>query len=228
VSRFLDTVEDRLGEGKAVLIFDEFELIEGKIAEGKLEADLLNYFRSLIQHRQRLVFIFTGTHRLEELSHDYWSILFNIALYRRISFLTQADATALIRKPVAGVLDIDELAVEKILNLTSCHPYFVQLICWALVNYCNSQERNYATINDVNDALKEILTSGEAHFAYIWQQANADERLALAALAHTLRQDKLWVRPSEIIETIAANGGKLEQAALVAILDRLIAQEVIE
>lgn len=227
-SRFLDTVEDTLGERKAVLIFDEFELIEGKIAEGKLEADLLNYFRSLIQHRQRLVFIFTGTHRLEEMSHDYWSILFNLALYRRVSFLTPAEAAKLIRQPVAGTLDIDALAVEKIIALTRGHAYFTQLICWALVNHCNANERNYATLNDVNDALQEILASGEAHFAYIWQQADPTERLALAAVAHTIRPGKDWARPAEILETLAENGGQMTQSTLVDILDQLTRQDVLE
>ncbi len=227
-SRFLDTVEDTLGERKAVLIFDEFELIESKIAEGKLEADLLNYFRSLIQHRHRLVFIFTGTHRLEEMSHNYWSILFNLALYRRVSFLTPADTAKLIRAPVAGTLDIDALAVEKIIALTSGHAYFTQLICWALVNHCNANERNYATLNDVNDALQEILASGEAHFAYIWQQADPTERLALAAVAHTIRPGKDWARPAEILETLADGGGQMSQAALVDLLDRLTRQDVLE
>jgi hypothetical protein len=78
-NRFLDSLEDRLGQRRLVLMFDEFELIETKIDAGKLDADLLGYFRSLMQHRQGLLFIFTGTHRLEEMSHDYWSILFNIA-----------------------------------------------------------------------------------------------------------------------------------------------------
>jgi WD40 repeat protein/AAA+ ATPase superfamily predicted ATPase len=228
-SRFLDALEDSLGDRRAVLMFDEFELIETKIADGKLDADLLGYFRSLMQHRDRVVFIFTGTHRLEEMSHDYWSILFNIALYRRVSFLSTADAAQLIRKPVAGALDVDELAVEKIINLTSGHPYFIQLICWALVNHCNTQRRNYATINDVNDAVQEMLATGEAYFAYIWQQATEDERLALTGLAHTLRPGKAWARPSEILEMLAAAGDThTQRAALVDVLDQLVAQEVLE
>jgi WD40 repeat protein/AAA+ ATPase superfamily predicted ATPase len=228
-SRFLDALEDSLGDQRAVLMFDEFELIETKIADGKLDADLLGYFRSLMQHRDRVVFIFTGTHRLEEMSHDYWSILFNIALYRRVSFLSTADAAQLIRKPVAGALDVDELAVEKIINLTSGHPYFIQLTCWALVNHCNTQRRNYATINDVNDAVQEMLTTGEAYFAYIWQQATEDERLALTGLAHTLRPGKAWARPSEILETLAAAGDtQTQRASLVDVLDQLVAQEVLE
>jgi WD40 repeat protein len=228
-NRFLDALEDQLGDQRVVVMFDEFELIESKIAQGKLDADLLDYFRSLMQHRSRLIFIFTGTHRLEEMSQDYWSIFFNIALYRRVSFLSLDEAARLIREPVAGALDIDELAVEKIINLTNGHPYFIQLICWALVNHCNAQERSYATINDINQVLQEILTTGEAHFAYIWQQASGAERLALAGLAHTLRPGKMWARPAEILETLAAGGDRqTRRADLVSTLDQLVTQEVLE
>jgi hypothetical protein len=126
-------------------------------------------------------------------------------------------------------LDVDELAVEKMINLTNGHPYFIQLICWALVNHCNAQERSYATINDINQVLQEILTTGEAHFAYIWQQASSTERLALTGLAHTLRPGKMWARPAEILETLVAGGDKQTQRTdLVSALDRLVTQEVLE
>jgi AAA+ ATPase superfamily predicted ATPase len=228
-NRFVDKLEDSLNGRRVVVMFDEFELIEDKIVEGKLDANLLGYFRSLVQHRDGLTFIFTGTHRLEEMSHDYWSILFNIALYRRVSFLTPADAVRLIRQPVAGSLDVDDLAVEKIINLTGGHPYFIQLICWAMVNHCNAQERNYATINDVNDVVQEILMSGEAYFAYIWQQASTLDRLALAGLAHTLQPGKAWARPAEILATLVDGGDtQTQRTVLVDALDRLVTREVLE
>jgi hypothetical protein len=228
-NRFLDSVDDGLGERHVVLMFDEFEVIERKIADGKLDADVMGYFRSLMQHRDRLAFVFTGTHRLQEMSHEYWSVLFNIALYRRVSFLDPRDAAQLIRDPVAGMLDIDELALEKILSLTNGHPYFVQLICWALVNHCNANRRNYATINDINEAVEEMLTTGEAHFAFVWHQASEPERLALAGLAHTLRPGQVSARVEEIMETLAAAGDKLmDKSSLVAILSKLADQEVLE
>jgi hypothetical protein len=227
-NRFLDALEDALDGRQLLLIFDEFELIEGKITDNKLDPEVLGYFRSLIQHRDGLVFIFAGTHRLEEMSHDYWSILFNIAVYRRVSFLERAEAVDLIRLPVKGALDVDDLAVEKVIAVTNGHPYFIQLICWALVNRCNGAERNYATLNDVNDAIDEILTTGEAHFAYIWQQATDDERLALAGLAHTLKPGKLWARPAEVAEMLEANGEPVEQSTLIDVLDGLAAQETLE
>jgi len=227
--RFLDRLEDSLGEKRVVLLFDEFEILESKIVEGKLNADLLGYFRSLIQHRRGLVFIFTGTHRLEEMSHDYWSVLFNLALYKRISYLKPEEAQRLIREPVGSTLTYDELAVEKILSLTHCHPYFTQLICFNLVNVCNEQERNYATLNDVNDAVQEILINGEAHFAYIWQRADAPERAALAGLAHSLNPGRAWASPREIQETLSEGGYTILQTpALIDALDGLVGQEVLE
>ncbi|MBK8903647.1 MAG: AAA family ATPase [Anaerolineaceae bacterium] len=228
-NRFLDRIEDNLDERRLVIMFDEFELIESKINEGKLTADLLGYFRSLMQHRQGLVFIFTGTHRLEEMSHDYWSILFNIALYRRVSFLNREDAFQLIRRPVANKLVIDELAADKIFHLTRGQAYFTQLICWALVNRCNQLRQNYATINDVNDAIEEIVRTGESHFAYVWQQANRYERLTLAALAHTIQPGKLWARPAEVAETLQIGGeNRLDREQLVSILEQLTQQEILE
>ncbi len=226
--RFLVELDEMLVDQRFLILFDEFELIEQQIREGRLDEGLLGYFRSLMQHRSSLLFIFTGTHRLEEMSHDYWSIFFNIAIYRRISFLSEADTARLVREPVEGALDVDALAVEKIYDLTRGHPYFVQLVCWALVRHCNAQERNYATINDINDAVEEILITGRANFAYIWQQAAMRDRLALAGLAQTSRPGQTWARPGEILETIRRAGGMIEPAELIRVLDSLVAGEVLQ
>ncbi|MBC7811009.1 MAG: hypothetical protein H7175_07685, partial [Burkholderiales bacterium] len=54
------------------------------------------------------------------------------------------------------------------------------------------------------------------------------ERLALAAVAHTLRPGKDWARPSEILETLANAGDtRIQQTTLVEALDKLVAQEVL-
>ncbi|MEW5869351.1 MAG: two-component regulator propeller domain-containing protein [Chloroflexota bacterium] len=227
--RFLDDLEPALAGRQVLVMFDEFELIEELIEKGRLSEDVLGYVRSLIQHRESLVFIFTGTHRLEEMSRDYWSIFFNITLYRKISFLSQAEAERLIRAPVEGLLQVDDLAVEKIIALTRSHPYFLQLLCWALVNHTNAQRRNYATLNDVNEVLEEILMTGEPYFAYIWQQARHGERLALAGLAHAMQAGQSWARPEEILASLVSGGDvQTQRDVLLADLDRLVQREVLE
>ncbi|MEZ4591469.1 MAG: hypothetical protein R3D55_10045 [Chloroflexota bacterium] len=42
-----------------------------------------------------------GTRRLEEMSADYWSVPFNIALYERITYLSEDAAIRPITEPVA-------------------------------------------------------------------------------------------------------------------------------
>src|SRR6185295_4109578 len=89
---FLPMVFKAIGQRHLLLLFDEFEELEMRVASGKLEPTIFPFFRHLMQHGDKLGFIFVGTHRLEELSADYWSILFNIALYKRVTFLNEAAA----------------------------------------------------------------------------------------------------------------------------------------
>ena len=161
-SRFLDELEGKLAEKRVVLMIDEFaEVIEAKVMRGELPPDFFGYIRSLMQHKRGLVFIFVGAHRLQELSQGYWSVFFNITLQRRISYLSESETRQLITEPVAEELTYDDNAVDKMVRVTRGHPYHVQLLCWILVNHCNEQQRNYATIHDVNQALEEILEAGK-------------------------------------------------------------------
>ncbi|MFW9917814.1 MAG: GAF domain-containing protein, partial [Candidatus Thorarchaeota archaeon] len=231
LDRFLDTFEDRLEGRRAVVMFDEFEVIEERIAKGKLEANVLQYLRSLIQHSTRLAFIFTGAHQLEELNEDYWSAFFNVALHKRVSFLQPEEAARLIREPVADALDIDEQAVQEIIRLTNAHPYFVQVICWALVNHCNASKRNRATVDDVKTVVQETLVASEAHFAYIWRQAQEIERIVLFGLARVLDEDKECVQLGEIMEELDAYGEspykRIDIVDLINALDQLVKREVL-
>ncbi len=54
--------------------------VQMRVASGTLEPTIFPFLRHLMQHAGHLGFIFVGTHRLEALSSDYWSIFFNIAL----------------------------------------------------------------------------------------------------------------------------------------------------
>jgi hypothetical protein len=227
-SRLLSDIEGELAGRKIIFMFDEFELLEERILQGKLEPESLGYLRSLMQHKDDLVFIFTGTHKLEQMSKDYWSIFFNIALHQQVSFMNNDDATRLVREPVQGKLSIDDLVVDKIHSLTHGHPYFVQLLCWALVNYCNKEQKNYATVNDLNEVLKEIVSTGDAYFAYIWTQVTPHERIIMSALAERLAPGKIAISVQELVDTIENAGVQaIDKAKAIQLLDGLTNQEIL-
>ncbi len=187
---FLPYVYEKLGNSILVIMFDEFEELEDKVESGLLDKNIFSYLRHLMQHTKQLAFIFTGSSRLEDLKTDYWSIMFNIALYKRISFLTESETKELIVKPVKEYNMIyDSLAIEKIYRLTNGHPYIIQLLCHAFVNLHNHEKKNYITIQDVNRELYKILERGHMHFDFIWDRSTIMERLVMSALTRVLQEE---------------------------------------
>lgn len=128
---FLDAVWDALGEDRLVLMLDEVVRLDEEVKAGRLDHGIFEYLRHLMQHHPRLSFIFSLGSGLEELRKDY-AYLFSVALYHRISFLEPGAARELITEPVAGHYQVAPAAVQKILAITSGHPYYTQLVCHCL------------------------------------------------------------------------------------------------
>ncbi len=209
-----------------LLVFDEFEAFENLVDDGILPPTLFPYLRHLMQHSDQLSFVFVGTRRLEEMSADYWSVLFNIALYQRIGYLSQESATQLICEPVKPYLIYDDLALDKILRVTTGHPYFLQLVCYTLVKRANTQRSGYATISDVNAALGEMLNLGEVHFAYLWQRSTSIERTLLTAIAHLMDRDQPF-HPADLVQYLEPYGIQLTPAEVTTALNRLVARDIL-
>lgn len=226
--KFLPAVRDLLPEETTILlIFDEFEAFENLVEDGILPPTIFTYLRHLMQHAHGISFIFAGTHRLEEMGTDYWSVLFNIALYRHVGFLDDEAATRLIRDPVSPNIIYDDLAVDKILRVTAGHPYFLQLVCYTLVNRANAQKTGYITISDVNAALEEMLRLGEVHFAYLWQRSSYTEKALLAAVAHLVDVDSSF-RPEELVQYLTDYSIYLDPAEVTLGLNSLVEREILE
>ncbi len=229
---FLPAVREALPPATTLLlVFDEFEAFESMVADGILPRTFFPYMRHLMQHSTGLGFVFVGTRRLEEMSADYWSVLFNIALYQKIDFLSPEAAARLICEPVAPNLIYDDLAIDKILRVTAGHPYFLQLVCYTLVKQANLHKTGYVTISDVNVALDEMLRLGEVHFAYLWQRSNPAERAVLAAAAHLMDRNEP-LHPEEIIDYLQSYSIELDPAettnSLNSLVDRDVMREVTE
>jgi hypothetical protein len=224
--KFLRTVRDLLPDDTTILlIFDEFEAFENLVNDSILPPTIFTYLRHLMQHAHGISFIFAGTHRLEEMGTDYWSVLFNIALYRHIGFLDNVAATHLIRDPVSPNIIYDDLALDKVLRVTAGHPYFLQLVCYTLVNRANNHQTGYITISDVNAALEEMLRLGEVHFAYLWQRSSYTEKALLAAVAHFVDTDTSF-RPEELVQYLNDYSIYLDPAEVTLGLNSLVEREI--
>jgi hypothetical protein len=226
-SRFLRGVIGQLGRRNLLLMFDEFEELQKRVDDGKLEAGIFSTLRNLMQHEPRVNFVFAGTHKLEELGADYWSTLFNIASYKKITFLAPGEVRRLVTEPVAPFgLEYDPLAVDMIIRVAAGHPYFTQVICHELVAYHNETRRNYLTITEIDFALERIVERGEAHFKYIWAESLPVERRVLLALAYLLNDQEV-ATPDEVEEALVRTGFSAPDGALAEALHALEARDIL-
>ncbi|UCE72901.1 MAG: HEAT repeat domain-containing protein [Methanomassiliicoccales archaeon] len=226
--QFLEDLGEALGDRYLVILFDEFESLEHAVKNGIMDPMIFSYIRNLMQHEDKLVFIFAGVHRLEEMMQDYWDVMFNIALYCRIGFLKESETRKLITYPVDGYYMLyDDLAQEKIIRATACHPYFVQLLCRFLVNRHNTEKRNYITVQDVNEELVNVIEKAKPHFDYIWTLSSSDERMLLALLADLLRKKNI-ITMADILDEYGKNNLKVSKRKISSALKSLTARDILE
>ncbi|MGD2077874.1 MAG: hypothetical protein PVH18_05800, partial [Chloroflexota bacterium] len=148
------------------------------------------------------------------------------ALYRFVGFLHPDSARRLISDPVSPNLIYDDIAVDKILRVTAGHPYFLQLVCYTLVNRANQRRSSYITISDVNSAIDEMLRLGEVHFAYIWQRSSYPERALLAASSKLMDYASPF-RPDELVRELGQYGIHLQPAQVTDGLNRLVERGIL-
>jgi len=112
-----------------------------------------------------------------------YSLLFSVALYKQISFLGRAPATELITKPVQSQYQIELAAVNKILEITSGHPYYTQLICHCLFSRWQQKPSDVMRERDVDEVLDLAIELGSANLKFVWAQSNPGEKAVMAGLA---------------------------------------------
>lgn len=228
--QFLSDIKPGLGERIIVLMLDEFEELQMRMEDGCISRTIFSNIRHLMQHEAQLIFLFCGTHKIEEMAADYWSIFFNTAVYYRLSWLKPQDAVRLIKEPVKEHLTYNDLAIEQILKMSGSQPYLVQLICRTLVNDLNARKkRNIALIDDVDDAVEAIIKKGTDHFSqHIWEDATTFERVILSALAEELTHKQLdHLGVEGIYDKIQTVSSSFTRKQMMETLEKLVAREIL-
>ena len=225
--KIVKPIEEMLENRKLVLMFDEFEELHKRVEDRKIDEDALSFLRSLMLESSKIAFIFVGTHRLTEIMGQYWSILFNIALHKKIDTLSKEDTIDLVVKPVARYnMRYQDNAKEYIYRITGGHPYFVQLLCLELVDYHNRTKKSFIDIDDINEVLEKILERGYYHFRFVWEQSEKDEKIFLAALAELENAFKM-TNSEALLSLIRKHLPHYTLEKLLDTSDRLLRREVI-
>ena len=201
---FLDEALRSLGDRTLLILMDEYELMEGKVDEGKLSPELFTFLAGLMDNKERLALIFTGSRRLEERDKKYWRELLRRSLFRKVGFLSEKDAVRLITEPVEGRVVYGRGVVDVICRLTAGQPFYAQMVCQNTVDYLNQHEQNWVTVADLTHVIADIIDNPLPQMIYTWDAFSDDEKIVLSLLAETLPDGIDYAAANQLCDAVKA------------------------
>ena len=157
LTRDLRAVLDSLGRRtarcvKLVLLIDEVDELNSY--DPKVNQRLRSLFmRAFSEH---LVAVVSGVGILKhwELAGSPW---YNFFEELEVAPLDRGAAEALVRRPIDGVFEIEDAALQRLVDVTGGRPYRIQKACVALVGRLHLEGRGTITLADVEAVAGEGL-----------------------------------------------------------------------
>ncbi|MSS73777.1 MAG: ATP-binding protein [Candidatus Latescibacteria bacterium] len=206
---WLDGVERAMPEKmRALLCLDEYERLQVTLDAG-WGAAFLDTLRHTLQHRPRVVLMFTGAHTFQELG-PAWTDRFISARRVRVSFLKREEVISLLTEPIPEFdMTYAPGALEAILNATNGQPFLTQAVAFELVQFLNEQHRKEATPDDVEEAIRRALVSGGEYFANVWSDAGEQGQAVLRAIVRgettpDFPAARVWLREHDVLNDAGA------------------------
>jgi hypothetical protein len=201
---WLDAAERAMpGAMRALLCLDEYEHLQS-ILDAGWGAKFLDTLRHTLQHRPRMLLMFTGAHTFEELG-PAWTSRFLNARRVRVSFLTREEVLPLLTKPIPKFdMTYAPGALDAIFNATNGQPFLTQAVAFELVQFLNEQQLKEAICDDVEEAIHRTLVSASEYFANVWFDAGAEGQQILLALARgetppDFPKARTWLREHDVL-----------------------------
>ncbi|MFQ5855465.1 MAG: tetratricopeptide repeat protein [Anaerolineae bacterium] len=207
--QFLPQAYEALGRRQLLFLIDEFDVLGEVPATRRAAIDtFFPYLQELIHDEGRLSFIFVVGRRLDELPSRI-KATFKSAQFKRISVLDRADARRVIVEAARDQVKYMPDAVEAILDLTAGHPYFTQLIGYAIYDALSHDGRELVTPADVEDAVERAMELGMGGLAWFWDEFPPAERFVLSAIAH-VTDDGGLAHLSRVRQVLREHGVRLQ------------------
>jgi len=199
---YFNELERQLGDRNLAIFFDEIELLWEKLEDGKIEPEVFDFMRSLINQHPSIAFGFTATHRLRHMREHYGSPIFSMMLYKKIDYLDEDSAERLICEPVKAEFEYDALTVNTIKKVTSNHPFFIQLVCKELIDYVNRKRQRVFKPQEMDKVLNLAMERGELQFFSLLRESRFLEKIILAVIAEITESDSAEIPEADILKRI--------------------------
>lgn len=178
-----------LGQTKFVLVIDEFTKLQESWNVEDATA-VLEHLQACMEDDPNLTIV-VGLH--EEVFQSRTTPLHQFLQHGitvRLDHLDEKSAGRLVVEPPGELVSYTHDAVQKLLYLTGCHPYYLQYLLTHLFTYLPSVDQYVITEVDVDRTVRAVLADGAVIFHQYRQHLRDTTALVVLSVAEILaRQD---------------------------------------
>jgi len=185
VRRILANLSRISPQARVVLLIDEATFLLGESLEKseKVHDSRQEFLRHLLQTFDRVGCVLAGTPQILRMT-SVTSPLYNIFSGIKLRGLSRQETEMLIREPARSVgVEFEDEAVDKIVELGGCSPYYTQALCAMSLESANEDERQSVLLPDVQRATGTVLDKLSYGFQSLWEALEIDEQEMLARIA---------------------------------------------
>lgn len=196
-----------------VVVFDEFQEITNYQDE-----EIERKMRSVFQAHRNVGYIFMGSkkHLLYELFYNPNRPFYKSCKHIPLGRISEPDLFEFIRaKFEEGGIKIDKRLIGQIINLSECHPYYVQFLCHIV--WDEAIEQGIVESQTINLALEKLLKRESTAYTILWDSLSQKQKKLLMALACEERSD---VYSNEFLNRYNLGSASGIQKALRALIEK--------
>lgn len=151
---------------RVILLLDEFSYLYEKIILKKVSGDFPKNWKAFLE-KNFFSAIVVGQDVMTKFTKEF-SNEFATTHPLHVSYLQPDDAEMLIDEPMriggkqGKTRYRDGAAIKRILDLTAGSPYYIQIVCYRLVEYLNRKRANFVTKADVDQVKDEMIRGKDA------------------------------------------------------------------
>jgi hypothetical protein len=191
---YLDALRHAIAPRSLLLMFDEMEFFLDYLAAHRelpeygnydkaLHEDIVRVLRHNMQHKDNISFLIAGTRRLLEMTGQVGERLFQLPVPIEVGELREEDARKLVIEPIADTYSMSTAAVERVLWLTSRHPYLLQAICHEMFAFMQDHRLSTCACAEVDKVVEERMLAQPTYFEFQLGALRKDKGLRSSALA---------------------------------------------
>ena len=161
IEKYRDIIKDDLQykQDKIVLVIDEFTYLYYHILQEKITPSIMEYWKGLVESKI-FSFVFAGQDSMPRFM-DAFQNVFASMNPTELTYIDEASARQLIEEPIwnykTNSSRYNPQAVNRIIKLTACSPFYIMILCSELVKWARLKKRVPITEYDVNAGVEKMI-----------------------------------------------------------------------